>query len=224
MGIAVPAPVGRLVIALATGCVSASSATASGGAVIATPAEPPINNWVVTVALPRQRISRISVGFAAGARGWATLGGRSGATPTLFYPVTPDPENPDLLVVDSPLTPDQVMPRDGRFVGVLAQDCERTVTPDECDAGVTLGVSGDGAPEPAPGAFRSVDLHARVVADTSCAPASPRRFTVERSGCAGAELNRRSDCPVEAARDDGYRIGPFHVLLAAWVGTCAQVL
>lgn len=225
MVLVIPAPVRLLVIALAGGCMSAPGSTARTWGVGATPAAAAhLANWVVTSALPRQRISRVSVGFAAGARGWATLVGRFGNTPTLFYPLTPAPEDPDLLVVDSPLSDEQVMARNGRFLGVLAEDCERTVTPDECYAGVTLAVSSDGPAAPAPGAFRSVDLSAHVVADRSCEPATPRTFTVTRSHCPGAELGHRSDCPAETAGDGGYWIGPFRVLLAAWVGMCGEPL
>jgi hypothetical protein len=220
MVLVVPAPLRLLVLALASGCVPAASPTVAGDGVGATPAPAaaPVTSWVVTAALPRQQISRVSAGLAAGARGWATLRGRWGTTPTLFYPLTPTPEDPDLLVVDSPLTDEQVMTRSERFLGVLAQACERTARPGECHVGVTLAVSGDGPPGPEPGSFRSVDLSTHVVADTSCAPATPRAFTVTRSHCPGAELGGRSDCPVEAARDGGYWIGPFRVLLAASVG------
>jgi hypothetical protein len=69
-----------------------------------------------------------------------------------------------------------------------------------------------------------VYLLIHVVADTHCAPATPRAFTVERSPCPGARPGDQRDCPAEAARDGGYQIGPFRVLLAAWVGMCGEPL
>ena len=212
-----------LVAALAGGCMSASASGASAQSAradeTARPAAAPLTSWVVTAALPRQQISRASVGLAAGARGWATLEGRWGNTPTLFYPLIPDPEDPELLIVDSPLSDERAVVQSGRFLGVLAQPCERAVKPG-CSAAVILAVSGDGPPAPAPGSFHSVELFAHLVADTSCGPATPRTFTVERSRCPGAELGRRSNCPAEPEREGGYWIGPFRVLLAASVGTC----
>ncbi|HEX3480663.1 MAG TPA: hypothetical protein VHT91_36850 [Kofleriaceae bacterium] len=221
MGIVVVAQLRPLVVALASGCVSAAGPTARGRAsASAAPAAAPITNWVVTAALPRQQISRVSVGLAAGARGWATLRSRWGATPALFYPLTPDPEDPDLLVVDSPLRDERLMTHNGSFLGVLAQPCERTARPDECWVGVTVAVSGDGPAAPEPGSFLPVELSMHLVADTSCEPAAPRAFTVERSRCPGAELGGVETCAAEAARDGGYWIGPFRVLSAAWVGMC----
>lgn len=222
----VPAPVRLLVVALASGCMPASSPTVRSGATEATavPAAA-IRNWVVTAALPGQRISRFSAGLAVGARGWATLAAQwETVTSTLFYPLTPDPEDPDLLVVDSPLSDEQVMTRSGKFLGVLAQDCEPTARPGECSAVAALAVSADRPAGPEPGAFPPVYLLIHVVADTHCAPATPRAFTVERSPCPGARPGDQRDCPAEAARDGGYQIGPFRVLLAAWVGMCGEPL
>src|ERR1051325_9779920 len=92
-----------LAVLLASGCMPASSPPARRGG--ATREEPPqaagLSNWLGTTALPPQRISRASVGLAAGARGWATLTGESGVT--LFYPLTPAPDDPDLLDLGSPL-------------------------------------------------------------------------------------------------------------------------
>src|SRR5215468_7426982 len=132
----VPAPVRLLVIALASGCIPASGPTARGdGAGATAAAAAHITKWVVTAALPRQRISRSSAGLAVGARRWATLASFwETHISTLFYPLTSDPEDPDLLVVDSPLSDEQVMTRNGRFLGVLAQDCEPTARPGECSA------------------------------------------------------------------------------------------
>jgi len=208
-------------LALAGGCVSAAS-PAVQRTDTARPTAAPITRWVVTAALPRQQISRSSVGLGPGAPGWLTLIDRYRRTQTLFYPLVPDPEDPDLLIVDSPLSDERVMAQNGRFLGVLAEHCDQTVTPDECVATFTLAVSGDGPTEPERSSFRSVELTMRVSADTSCGPATPRAFTVERSRCPGAELGGRGDCPAEAARDGGYWIGPFRVLLAAWVARCGR--
>jgi hypothetical protein len=198
--------------------MSASGTQARGEPAVATPPATGPTNWYITAALPRQQISRISVGLAAGARGWVTL--RGAQTPTLFYPLTPTPEDPDLLVVGSPLSDERSMTWNGTFLGVLAQDCQPTWKPGRCAASTTLAVSGDAPAEAEPGWFGSVELTAKVVADARCEPATPRGFTVERTHCPGAELGGPETCFVDAARDGGYWIGPFRVLIAAWVGMC----
>jgi len=122
MRIQVRSPLVRLLaVVLASSCAPASSPPARHDLVV--PAATATTNWYVTAALPRQQISRTSAGLAIGARGWATL---TGAGATLFYPLTPAPEDRDLLVVGSPLDDERVMTSNGRFLGVLAQDCTPT--------------------------------------------------------------------------------------------------
>jgi len=176
-------------------------------------------NWrLVTAALPRQQIARAAAGLAPGARGWATL---SGAGQILFYRLTPDPEDPDLLVVDSPLRDERLMTRNGHFLGVLAQNCERGQDPDRCAARTTLAVVGDPPATAAPAELAPVELTAEVVADPRCStPAPPRAFTVLRSHCPSAGTGGLNTCPVAPAPDGSYAIGPFRVLIATWLAEC----
>jgi len=172
-----------------------------------------MNLRLVTAALPRQRISRAAVGLPVGARAWATL---SGVDATLFYRLTPAPEDPDLLVVGSPLRDERLMTENGQFLGVLQQTCEREGDPAHCTARTTLAVSGDAATA----GFEPVDLTAAIVDDPRCdGEEAPRAFTVERSRCPGGPTT----CPVAGAGDGSYQIGAFRVLIATWVALCVHL-
>jgi hypothetical protein len=170
-------------------------------------------------ALPRQRISRAAVGLPVGARGWATL---SGARVTVFYRLTPAPEDPDVLVVDSPIRDEQAMTRNGDFLGVLQQACKSTHGLDLCTARTTLAVSGDAPAGSEARGFEPVDLLAEAIAEPSCGAATPRVFSAEQSRCQGAGQGGPNPCPVAPARDGGYRIGPFRVLIATVIPFCEQ--
>ena len=202
-------------LVLASGCMSAASPQARDRRAETADQQ----NWrLVTAALPRQRISRAAVGLPVGARGWATL---NGTRATLFYRLTPAPEDPDLLVVDSPLRDERLMTENGRFLGVLQQDCVRARDPDHCATHTTLAVSVDAPAGAEAGRFEAVDLAIEVVADPRCnAPETPRAFTVEPSRCPGGQPGGPGTCPIAPARDGGYKIGPFRVLIATWVALC----
>src|ERR1051325_2560002 len=129
----------------------------------------------------------------------------AGRTTTLFYPLTPDPDDPDLLGVGSPLSDERLMTENGRVLGVLAQDCKPTRDPDRCTARVTLVVSSDAPAGAEPARFEPVDLVATVVAEEHCPPVTLRALAVERSRCPGAERGGSSSCAVAPAQGGGYR-------------------